>query len=98
MKRFMKLNCRTQISIILFITFFIFIQACSTAVITGRKQLLLVPEGQAITASAEAYVAMLEPVKNEGKLDNDPKLKARIDLITGKLISQAIKYRPDTED
>jgi len=74
------------------------LQACSSAPITGRKQLLIVSEDQAISGSAEAYVAMLDPIKKEGKLDNDAKLKARVDLITGKLITQAIKYRPDTKD
>jgi len=84
--------------LVLFTTLVLILQACSTAPITGRKQLLLVPESQAINASAEAYVAMLEPIEKDGKLDNDPKLKARVDLITGKLIAQAIKYRPDTKN
>jgi len=97
MNHYKKLKTQKTFFLILFTTLILFLQACSTAPITGRKQLLLVPESQAINASAEAYVAMLAPIKKEGKLDNDPKVKARVDLITSKLIAQAIKYRPDTE-
>lgn len=72
--------------------------ACATAPVTGRSQLMIMPESQAISASKEAYAQMIGPFEAEGKLDSDPKLKARIDRITGKLIAQAVKYRPETED
>ena len=71
--------------------------ACSTAPVTGRSQIMIVPESQAINASREAYVKMLAPIDKAGKLDNDPRLKARVDGITRRLIAQAIKYRPETE-
>lgn len=73
------------------------LQACASAPITGRQQVMIVPESQAISASKQAYVEMLQPFAQAGKLDSDPELKNRIDQITGKLISQAIKYRPETE-
>jgi predicted Zn-dependent protease len=72
--------------------------ACESAPITGRKQFLIVPESQAIEASAQAYSQTLSAERQKGKLDTDPALKARIDRITGRLIPQAIKYRPETAD
>ena len=70
---------------------------CESAPVTGRKQLMLVSESQAISASAEAYTQTLDPIRKQGKLNDDPALKARIDKITARLVAQAIKYRPETE-
>jgi len=71
--------------------------ACATSP-TGRTQLMLISEDQAISASREAYGTMLKPFKEKGKLDNKPALKARVYKITGRLIAQAIAMRPDTKD
>lgn len=68
---------------------------CATSP-TGRRQLMLVSEETAINASKTAYVEMLKPFEEEGKLDNDPALKARVDRISGRLIAQAIIMRPET--
>lgn len=73
------------------------IGACATN-IAGRKQIMLVSESQAISASKEAYVATLDPLEKDGKLDNDPKQVARVNQITDKLIAQAQKLRPETRD
>jgi predicted Zn-dependent protease len=73
----------------------ILIAACATSP-TGRSQLMLVSEETAIAASKQAYVEMLKPYAEKGKLDNDPILKERAYRITGRLIAQAIKMRPDT--
>ena len=73
------------------------VAACQTAPVTGRKQLMLVPESQAIQASTQAYAEVLAPIKKQGKLNNDPAMKARVDKITARLVAQAIKYRPETE-
>src|SRR5215813_10105996 len=70
--------------------------ACESAPVTGRKQLMLVPESQAIEASKDAYTQTLAPIQKQGKLNDDPVLKARVDKITARLIAQAIKYRPET--
>ena len=70
---------------------------CATSP-TGRTQLMLVSEESAISASKTAYVEMLKPFEEQGKLDNDPVLKARVDRITGRLIAQAVIMRPDTRD
>lgn len=73
----------------------LWLASCATSP-TGRHQLMLVSEGQAIAASKEAYVETLKPFKEAGKLNDDPALKARIDRIAGRLIAQAIEMRPDT--
>jgi predicted Zn-dependent protease len=73
------------------------IVACATSP-TGRRQLMIVSEDRASAASKEAYVEMLRPYGEKGKLDNDPALKDRVYRITGRLIAQAIKMRPDTKD
>jgi predicted Zn-dependent protease len=71
--------------------------SCQSTPVTGRKQLILVPESQAIVASKQAYADTLTPIQQQGKLNTDPTLKARVDRITGHLIPQAIRYRPETE-
>jgi predicted Zn-dependent protease len=70
---------------------------CATSP-TGRRQLMIVSEERAISASKQAYVEMLKPYEQQGKIDNDPALKDRVYKITGRLIAQAIKMRPETKD
>ena len=57
-----------------------------------------VSEDSAIAASKQAYTEMLKPYAQQGKIDNDPALTDRVDRITGRLIGQAIKMRPETKD
>ena len=71
--------------------------ACQSAPVTGRKQFMLVSESQAIEASKQAYAQTLAPLRKQGKINDDPALKARVDRITARLIAQAIIYRPETE-
>jgi predicted Zn-dependent protease len=71
---------------------------CAVNPVTGRQQLMLVPESQAISASRQAYAQMLEPIEKEGRLNNDPAVKARIDRITGRIVAQAIAFRPETRE
>jgi len=71
------------------------ISACTVSP-TGRRQLMLVSEQQAIEASKQAYVQTLKPFADKGKLDNDPKLSKRVNRITDRLIAEAIKMRPNT--
>ncbi len=70
---------------------------CASAPVTGRNQFLLVPESQAINASRQAYSDTLAPLQKEGKVNNDPALRARVERITSRLIPQAIRYRPETQ-
>jgi predicted Zn-dependent protease len=69
--------------------------ACATSP-TGRRQLMLVSEETAISASRQAYVQDIGKLKAEGKLVTDPKLLARIGRITGRLVAQAVIWRPET--
>lgn len=70
--------------------------ACATSP-TGRRQLIIVSEDTAIAASKQAYTQMLKPYADEGKIDTNPALKKRVYRITGYLIAQAIKMRPETK-
>ncbi len=69
--------------------------ACATSP-TGRKQLMLVSEQQAISASRQAYVQEMGKYRQAGKLVSDPKLLRRVEVITGRLVAQAVKMRPDS--
>jgi predicted Zn-dependent protease len=70
---------------------------CQNAPVTGRNQLMLVPESQAIQASTQAYAEVLAPIQTAGKLNDNVAMKARVDKITARLVAQAIQYRPETE-
>jgi len=74
------------------------VAACTTNPVTGRQQLMLVSENQAISESKVAYVQMLTPIREEGRANSDPAVKARIDRITSRVVAQAIAYRPETKD
>ena len=69
--------------------------ACATSP-TGRKQLMLVSEDSAIASSAEAYVQQVGALKKEGKLSHNKELIDRIEIITGRLVTQAIAMRTAT--
>jgi predicted Zn-dependent protease len=71
--------------------------ACATTP-TGRKQLMIVSEEQAISASKSAYVDMLKPLEEEGKIDSDKASVARVNRITDELIEQAVIMRPSSEN
>ncbi len=67
--------------------------ACATSP-TGRRQLMLVSEDQAISASKQAYVQDMSKLKAEGKLVTDPRLLDRVERITERLVAQAVIMRP----
>ncbi len=75
----------------------LFLTSCATSP-TGRNQLMLVSPEQAIASSKQAYIQTLKPLVEEGKVDSDPTLVRRVQLITGRLISQAIDLFPNTRD
>jgi predicted Zn-dependent protease len=76
---------------------FILLSACATN-IAGRKQIMLVSESEAISASSTAYINTLAPYEQKGQLDNNPDQVKRINRITDKLIKQAIKKRPASKN
>jgi predicted Zn-dependent protease len=57
---------------------------------------MLVSEGQAISASRQAYVQEIGKYRKEGKLVTDPRLLNRVKVITERLVAQAVKMRPDS--
>lgn len=75
----------------------VLVTACATSP-TGRKQLMLVSEDQAISESQTAYVATVRDYQDKGQLSQDRATIARVEKITGRLIAQAIKMRPDSAD
>jgi len=83
--------------IVTFVAVAVVLGGCQTNPISGRSQFMLVSEDYAISESKTAYSAMLKPLADEGKIDNDPAVVQRVDTITGRLVAQAILYRPETE-
>ena len=69
--------------------------ACATSP-TGRRQLMLVSEESSIVSSKEAYLSTVRKLDKEGKLEEGRDINARVNTITGRLITEAIKMRPDT--
>ena len=55
--------------------------ACATSP-TGRQQLMLVSEEQAISSSRQAYAQEMGKYKQEGKLVTDPNVLKRVRTIT----------------
>lgn len=75
----------------------VLLAACATSP-TGRSQLMLVSEDSAIASSKQAYVSTVDELSKAGKVQKQGRTKKRVDLITGRLITEAIKMRPDTAD
>jgi predicted Zn-dependent protease len=71
------------------------VAACATSP-TGRKQLMLVSEEQAISSSRQAYAQEMGKYQKEGKLVTDPRVLERVRVITERLVAQAVKMRPDS--
>jgi predicted Zn-dependent protease len=69
--------------------------ACATSP-TGRHQLMLVSEHEAISSSKQAYLQEMGKYKQAGKLVSDPRVLQRVETITGRLVAQAIAMRPDS--
>jgi len=80
--------------ITLFFALFV-LSGCTTSP-TGRNQLMLVSPEQAIASSKEAYIQTLTPLNKEGKVDNNPAISSRVQLITGRLIAQAVLLFPNS--
>ncbi len=68
---------------------------CATSP-TGRRQLMLVSEQSSIVSSKEAYLSTVKELDQAGKIEEDRAINARVNTITGRLITEAIKMRPDT--
>lgn len=68
---------------------------CATSP-TGRSQLMLVSEAQAISASKKAYANTVQELKKEDKLVTGTALTRRVNRITNNLIQHAKVMRPAT--
>ena len=73
------------------------IGACATTP-TGRRQLMLVSEDQAIAASKEAYLSQMSELDSKGQILRKGPQVERVNEITNRLIAQAIIMRPATEN
>jgi predicted Zn-dependent protease len=80
-----------------FILLISLLSACATSP-TGRHQLMLVSEDSAIASSKQAYLSTVKQLDDAGKLEENWVINKRIEVITGQLITEAIKMRPDTAD
>ena len=78
-----------------FILLISLLTACATSP-TGRHQLMLVSEDSAIASSKQAYLSTVKQLDDAGKLEENWVINKRIEVITGQLITEAIKMRPDT--
>ena len=65
---------------------------------TGRRQLMLVSEETAISASKESYLAQMNELSQAGKLSTDAAMNERVERITSRLVAQAVMVRPETAD
>src|SRR5437868_4246994 len=69
---------------------------CQTNQITGRSQLLVVPESMAISESANAYAQQMGELSKKKQIETDTPRAAKVREITDRLIAQAVKFRPDS--
>jgi len=86
-----------KILFVIYIVFASMISGCATNSMTGRSQLMIVSESAAITKSSKLYSGLIESYDKQNKVISDPAINSRIQLITNRLVEQAILYRPDSQ-
>ena len=69
---------------------------CATNQITGRSQLMLVSEEQAIGSSAAAYTSMMGDLSKKKQIVAEGERVKTVRTITDRLIAQAVRFRPDS--
>ena len=69
---------------------------CATNSMTGRSQLMLVSEEQAIQGSASAYTSMIGGLAKKKRLEQSTERVARVKEITNRLVAEAVRFRPDS--
>jgi predicted Zn-dependent protease len=69
---------------------------CSTNPVTGRSQLMVVPESMAISQSAAAYNQMMGGLSKKKQVETETPRAAKVREITDRLIAQAVRFRPDS--
>jgi predicted Zn-dependent protease len=73
------------------------VPACTANPITGRSQLLLVSHEMAVSQSAAAYSQMMGGLGKKQKIEADTPRARKVREITERLIAQAVRYRPESE-
>ena len=69
---------------------------CQTNQITGRSQLLMVPESMAISESANAYAQQMGDLTKKKQIEAGTARAAKVREISDRLIAQAVRFRPDS--
>ncbi len=69
---------------------------CQANPITGRSQLMIVPESLAVSESAAAYAQMIGQLGQKKQIEADSARAHRVRDITDRLVAQAIRLRPDS--
>lgn len=70
---------------------------CATSP-TGRTQLMLISPNSAIVESKKAYVSTVGELGQAQQLVTDPKVVSRIQTITGRLVTEAVKLYPTSQE
>jgi predicted Zn-dependent protease len=74
------------------------VAGCETNPVTGRKQVMIVSEEQAQSASSQAYAKTVSQARAQRKLDTNNTRTARVQQITSRLVAQAVKIIPESSD
>src|SRR6185436_12804280 len=69
---------------------------CESNPITGRSQLMLVPESMAVSESAAAYGQMMGELGKKKQIEASSARAQKVRDITDRLVAQAVKLRPDS--
>ena len=69
---------------------------CEQNPVTGRSQLMIVSEGEAQTASVQAYAKTVADAQSKRRLDTNTARTTRIQGITNQLVAQAKTLAPNT--
>jgi predicted Zn-dependent protease len=69
---------------------------CQANPITGRSQLMIVPESLAVSESAAAYAQMMGQLGKKKQIEADSARALKLRDMTDRLVAQAIKLRPDS--
>jgi predicted Zn-dependent protease len=69
---------------------------CESNPITGRSQLMIVPESMAVSESAAAYGQMMGELGKKKQIEANSARAQKVRDITDRLVAQAIKLRPDS--
>jgi predicted Zn-dependent protease len=71
---------------------------CEANPISGRRQLMIVPESLAVSESAAAYAQMMGQLDKKKQIDAGSARALKLRDMTDRLVAQAIKLRPDAAD